>query len=479
MNIAVVGGGTRCKNLIDIIEQHTFEEIQPRVVVVAEPNPQACGLLKAIHRGLDITPDYNDLFRRTDIELIIELTGDMAVYNDILKKKASNVRAISERTAQLFWEISRISKLQKRCSQELQETRAMYKTTINELIKEDVMVIASNYQILDINESMLEKLGLAREEVIGRPCYEITHRRDLPCAGDHHPCPLVETIRTEAPTQTTHIHPDKDHREIYYSITTYPLIEDGEVIGAIELSRDITRDINMQRVMMQQEKLASIGRLSAGVAHEINNPLTTILTTSMLLQEDIAPDDPMRAELEVISNEALRCRKIVTSLLDFARQKKPRKEPCDINAVVRQSILLVKKQAAFRDIIVEDNLADDLPPTRADKGQIQQAVINLALNAIEATESGGMVAFSTLYLERGNLIEIGVSDTGSGIPPEILDKIIDPFFTTKETGNGLGLAITHGIVEQHRGTLDVMSEVGRGSCFVIRLPVEPGEGNAP
>jgi PAS domain S-box-containing protein len=478
MRIAVVGGGKRCKRLMEVIEQHRFKEIHPRVIAVADLDNQAPGFVKARKQGLWVTSDYNEFFNREDIDLIIELTNNMDIYNDILSKKASNVRAISTRTAQLFWEISRVSTMQKKCSQELQETRAMYQTVINELIQEDVMVIGYDHRIMDVNESMLNKLGRSREEVIGRFCYEITHHQSVPCSGKNHPCPLIETLNTEKPSQTTHIHHDKDHREIYYSISTYPLIEDNEVIGAIEISRDITRDINMQKVVMQQEKLASIGRLSAGVAHEINNPLTTILTTAMLIQEDLDQHDPMFDELQTIANESLRCRKIVTSLLDFARQKKPRKELNDINALVKATIMLINKQASFKDVYLEHVLADDLPAVEVDKDQIQQALINLALNAIEAVEPGGRVVLSTNYIEKGRLVEIAVSDNGPGIAPETLDRIIDPFFTTKETGTGLGLAITHGIVEQHGGILDVLSELGSGSCFFIRLPVAPGEPDA-
>jgi PAS domain S-box-containing protein len=474
MKIAVVGGGKRCKRLMEVIERHSFEEIHPRIIAVADPNSAAPGYVKAVNQGLWVTADYNDFFRRNDIDLIIELTDNMEIYNDILRKKASDVRAISTRTAHLFWEISRVSTLQKKCDQELQETRAMYQTVINELIQEDVLVIAYDHRILDINDSMLKKLGRAREEVIGRPCYEITHHRSTPCSGENHPCPLVETISTEKPSQTTHIHQDKDHREIYYSISTYPLIENNEVIGAIEISRDITRDITMQKVMMQQEKLASIGRLSAGVAHEINNPLTTILTTAMLIQEDLQTGDPIYQELETIASEALRCRRIVTSLLDFARQKKPRKEISDPNKIVEETVVLINKQAAFKDIELEKNLAPDIPPLELDKGQIQQALINLALNAIEAVGNEGRINFATHYLPENRLIEIAVSDDGPGIPPDIIDRIIDPFFTTKETGNGLGLAITHGIVEQHGGNLDVISAPGHGTCFFIRLPINHG-----
>ena len=477
MNIAVVGGGKRCKRLMEVIESHSFEEILPKVVVVADIDVKAPGYLKAQKQGLYVTRDYNDFFQREDIDLIIELTGSMEIYNDILKKKSFDVRAISTRTAQLFWEISRVSSLQKKCSEKLQETRTMYHTVINQLIQEDILVIGADHRIIDINENLLKKLGLRREDAIGRFCYEITHRQNMPCTGDKHPCPLTQTLETESPSQTTHVHQDKDNREIFYSISTYPLVENGKVTGAIEISRDITKDINVQKVMMQQEKLASIGRLSAGVAHEINNPLTTILTSAMLIQEDLDSKDPIHQELETIASEALRCRKIVSNLLDFARQKQPKKEFNDINRIVEETALLLNKQAAFRDISLEQHLGGNIPQILLDKDQIQQALINLALNAIEATAPGGRVAFSTRYFSKGRVVEIGISDTGSGISPDILDKIIDPFFTTKDTGNGLGLAITHGIVEQHGGMLDVMSEVGHGSCFFIRFPVASGEQN--
>jgi PAS domain S-box-containing protein len=475
MKIAVVGGGSRCKRLMEVIERHRFQEIDPRVIAVADVKTDAPGLVKARQQGLYVTEDYNDFFKRCDIDLIIELTDNMDIYNDILRKKSPTVRAICTRTAQLFWEISRISTKQRKCTQQLHETQVMYSTFINELIQDDVLVIGRDYLIIDANDSIIKKMGHTREEIIGRPCYEITHRRGSPCSGDQHPCPLVETINTEKPSQMTHVHQTKNNREICYSISTYPLIEQGKVIGAIEVSRDITKDINLQKVMMQQEKLASIGRLSAGVAHEINNPLTTILTTAMLLKEDIEPENPMFPELETIANETLRCRKIVSSLLDFARQQKPKKGESEINRIISEIIVLINKQAIFRDINLELDLAADLPLIQVDRGQIQQALINLALNGIEATGAGGKVCFASRYLSQEKLVEVSVSDTGSGIAADIIDNIIDPFFTTKEEGTGLGLAIVHGIIEQHDGSLEIISESGQGARFVIRLPVSSGD----
>jgi two-component system, NtrC family, sensor kinase len=475
MNIAVVGGGRRCKRLIEVTEQHEFKEIHPKVVAVADLKDDAPGIVKAKNNGLFVTHDYNDFFKRDDIDLIIELTGNMDIYYDILNKKKKTVRAIANRTAQLFWEISRISTLQKKTDQELQETRARYKSIMNELIQEDVIMIGVDHRILDVNDSMLKRLGLKREEAIGRYCYEITHRQSQPCSGEKHPCPLIQTMETEQPSQTTHIHLDKDDNKIYYSISTYPLIENGDVIGAIEMSRDITGDINVQKAMMQQEKLASIGRLSAGVAHEINNPLTTILTTAMLLQEDLDPQDPNYQELETITKETLRCRKIVTSLLDFARQSTPTRKPCDINKIVKESVTLTQKQAAFKDVILKYELDENIPRLSLDKGQIQQSLINLIINAIEATDAGGSIWITTAYKRYQERADISVSDTGQGISENDLVRIFDPFFTTKDDGNGLGLAITHGIIEQHNASIDVFSKLGRGTIFTIKFPVKSGE----
>jgi len=362
---------------------------------------------------------------------------------------------------------------------ECDRNRAMYDVLINELIQEDILVIGSDYRVLDINETLLNKLGLTRKEAIGRYCYEITHRQNTPCSGEDHQCPLVQMLETQRPSQETHIHKDKDNNNIYYSISSYPLFENGEVIGAIELSRDITADINTRKAMMQQDKLASIGRLSAGVAHEINNPLTTILTTAMLIQEDIDIADPIHEELETITNETLRCRKIVASLLDFARQTKPTKEHHNINKIVTECIKLTRKQAAFNDLTIVRNLSDEIPAMLMDKDQIKQAVINLILNATDVTDPGDTITVSTQFIPQNKVVEIAVSDTGKGIAEENTDKIFEPFFTTKGNGTGLGLAITHGIIGQHGGVIDVKSKLGQGTTFTIRLPHNQGnqDGN--
>jgi two-component system NtrC family sensor kinase len=194
----------------------------------------------------------------------------------------------------------------------------------------------------------------------------------------------------------------------------------------------------------------------------------------MLIQEDIDPKSPVYEELGTITNEALRCRKIVSSLLDFARQTRPAKKLHNINDIIEECIRLTRKQAEFKDITIRKSLSEKVPELFLDKEQIQQALINLILNATDATDPGGQITVSTAVLPGNQFVTIDVSDTGKGIADEVIDKIFEPFFTTREIGTGLGLAITHGIVGQHGGDISVQSRPNHGTTFTIRLPINKG-----
>jgi two-component system NtrC family sensor kinase len=231
----------------------------------------------------------------------------------------------------------------------------------------------------------------------------------------------------------------------------------------------------MQAHLFQAEKLASIGKLAAGVAHEINNPLTGILTNSSLMLEDLPPEDPKREDVQTIVNETLRCRKIVKGLLDFARQTKPLKQFLDLNQVVKRVLSLIENQASFRNIAISTDLDPNPPAVLADQDQIQQVFLNIVLNASEAMPQQGQLRISSRTLPREGAMEVRFQDNGPGIPPDVQDKILEPFFTTKSTGTGLGLSIAYGIVERHRGTLKVESAPGKGTTIVITLPTESKE----
>lgn len=220
----------------------------------------------------------------------------------------------------------------------------------------------------------------------------------------------------------------------------------------------------------RSEQLASVGRLAAGVAHEINNPLTGVLTYACMLRDKKNMDPQDREDLNVIIHETTRVARIVRGLLDFARERPVRKAPMDLNEVVRHTILLLGNQEAFQNIVVVDDLADHLPRVNGDSNQLEQVLLNLALNACEAMPQGGTLALAT-SAEDGKVV-VRVTDTGHGIKPDHLDQIFEPFFTTKPVGKGtgLGLSVSYGIVRQHNGSLEVESEEGKGSTFTVTLP---------
>ena len=230
--------------------------------------------------------------------------------------------------------------------------------------------------------------------------------------------------------------------------------------------------------LLQSEKQASVGRLAAGVAHEINNPLTGVLTFShMLLQRKDIKED-IRSDLETIAQQTERVRKIVKNLLDFSRQTELNPELTDINQLVESVVSMMRNQALVKGIDLQCNLDEGLPLLTLDANQIQSVLFNLLLNALDATKQDETIVVTTGIGISGNAadpqgVEITVRDTGCGISAEHLDKLFDPFFTTKEVGRGtgLGLAVSYGIVQRHGGTIWVQSEVGKGSTFTVWLPL--------
>jgi two-component system NtrC family sensor kinase len=243
--------------------------------------------------------------------------------------------------------------------------------------------------------------------------------------------------------------------------------------------RDKRQKVESEIKLLQSEKQASIGKLAGGVAHEINNPLTGIFTfTHMLLRRKDIPED-VRADLETIGQETERVRKIVKGLLDFSRQTELDREPTDVNRLVRFTLSLVENQALIKGVSLNFEPGEGLPMITLDKNQMQSVLLNIVINALDATEAGGSITVasgigvSTSHPGQ-NGIEILCTDTGCGIPPENLNKLFDPFFTTKDVGHGtgLGLSVSYGIVERHGGTMWVQSKVGKGSTLKVWLPTE-------
>jgi two-component system NtrC family sensor kinase len=235
-----------------------------------------------------------------------------------------------------------------------------------------------------------------------------------------------------------------------------------------------------QQQLIQSEKMASLGTLAASIAHEINNPLAGILTTAKLLsriaregQPDDATWQSFIYQLGLVERETERCTVIVRNLLDFARQRNLTLAETDVNLAVEEALALLSHHITLQNVTLEKHL-NPVPSIEADSGQLRQALLNVFLNACEAMPGGGTLRVVSRSLADTQTVEIECTDTGVGIPPDHLVKIVDPFFTTKEKGTGLGLSVVYGIVERHHGKLDIRSEVGKGTTVMMRFPSMPG-----
>ena len=233
--------------------------------------------------------------------------------------------------------------------------------------------------------------------------------------------------------------------------------------------------IRQQSLLIQSEKLASLGKLSAGIAHELNSPLTGVMSFAHFIKDASPQNDQLQHDIKVIIRETERCKKIIKGLLDFARQSQPEKKEHDVTEVLRRTVVLVENHKDFKNIEIIRDFQPNLPRLMFDKDQIQQVFMNLIVNAQEAMPEGGTIYIGAEVNAGGDFVEIEISDTGIGIAPENLSKIFDPFFTSKEMGTGLGLSISMGIVENHGGQLKVESSLGEGTTFTILLPVKPAE----
>lgn len=332
-------------------------------------------------------------------------------------------------------------------------------------ITDKLMLIAPDHTVLMANSaSMVE-----REDLQEPPkCYDLIHGLDEPCSG----CLLERTLREKIPTFGELSLPEEET----YLAHFYPILDKqtGEVESVVHYCKSITEQKRMDQQMMHAEKLASLGQLVAGVAHELNNPLGLILFYAELLKEELPPESEHRADVEVIARHSETCRSVVQDLLEFARNVKTVRVPGRLNDTIERVISVLKKQFDKEGIRIETSFAPDLPTINLDESKLQQVWMNLLLNAKQAVkESEGLISVTTKYDEAVKTISVTVEDNGEGMSPEIIHKIFDPFFTTKKDGEGtgLGLSVSYGIVKEHGGEITVRSRPSVGSVFEVTIPV--------
>jgi two-component system NtrC family sensor kinase len=324
--------------------------------------------------------------------------------------------------------------------------------------------------------------GLRRDEVMGRPVFDVLSRQPAAALRAE-----FDRVFATGEILSDELEVVREGQSHWYRITKIPMRLEGDAIThVITVGEDVTESRQSQARVLQSEKLAAIGQLAAGIMHEINNPLATIgaCVAAMEGRLDEVPPGPqasLRDYLHIVDKEVDRCTQIVNGLLDFSRPKGKAKQRLELNAVVEDALFLLKHHQRFRQLVVTRELDPRLPPALGNAEQLIQVVMALMLNAVDAMDAGGRLTLRTGRARiRPEEVFVEVTDTGAGIPRAEQAKIFEPFYTTKPPGKGtgLGLSVCYGIVAEHRGRIEVESQLGAGSTFRVVLPVDGAVGPA-
>jgi two-component system NtrC family sensor kinase len=341
---------------------------------------------------------------------------------------------------------------------------------IIESIPQGVAVSDMNAKLLQVNNAVLQLHGYGRQELIGRSAFTLIAEEDHARAMDN----LKKTLETgrSGTLEYTFIRRDGSTFPAQLSAA---LIKDGsgKPIGFVAVTEDISDRKKMEGQLILTDRLASIGQLAAGMAHELNNPLTGVIGFSEVLLEKNLPED-IKEDLVTINREARRAANVVRGLLTFTREQVTEKVLVDINSIIQWVLQLRSYEHRAKNIEVDTRFASDLPKVMGNAVQMQQVFINIVINAEQAMVGAHGRGKLTIATERvGDTVRASITDDGPGISPDNMKKLFTPFFTTREVGKGtgLGLSICHGIVTEHGGKLYADSKIGKGATFVVELPI--------
>src|SRR6056297_1489533 len=483
LNLAIVGGGSACRFFLNLLTQEPLPHLNIRVVGVCDINPNAEGVVLAQEMGIYTTQNFKDLFSIEGLDAIIELTNNKEILLALIHEKPKGVGILEHNVGRFIRTLFDIDQQLKHARHQVEMEKMLSEFLIRQT-NQQILILNTDFTIADVNEAYLAALKKRRDDVVGKPCYQILHGFGTPCtrAMPGFECPMVETLRTGESSHVIQEISLSDNQETYFDIITYPVKNAaGEINRVIEIWRDITKQMSNQmeeRVqalksdlnkLVQEDRMISLGKLAASCVHEINNPIQGLLTFSQYLEAALAEeqiDDPEKTKLKEISGlmtrELERCGDIISGLLSFSRESTTHYTDTNLNEVLSAVISLTQHKMELQNIALHTDLSERLLIINGDPNRLQQCFLNLIFNAMEALPSGGDIWITSRLVRKTHKAEVEIRDNGYGIPKEHIDNLFDPFFTTKGSGEGtgLGLFIVYGIVKNHGGDIHVESQPG-------------------
>ena len=461
-----------CSAVLELVDRSRQEDRLPRMRLVAGCGSLPKGLLRQQDAGL--IPLYEDiqamLAAHPEINLIIELTGSPETLSNLRQSLPPTIALVDRPSAVFLRGLLALTEASGRCETDLQGSRNLLNTIVDEL-PDDIFFLDGQGRILDVNRQACQRHGLDKQALLQQPISAIpAGPGQVSCGSVRQDWPFLATMAHQKESETLQTWMDEHGRVHYYQVTTYPVFNaDGQIHRVIELRRDVTLRTDMEKRLLQAEKLASIGELSMYIAHEIRNPLFAIGGFANALLRSTELSENSREKVRIILEESRRLDKILKNLINFARPTTSDPTAVDVNQVVAETMQVLGIGSEERGVDLDIRLAADVPKARANTELLKQCLINLVRNALEAMPHGGRLSVTTA-MERQQVL-ITVTDTGGGIPAEIRDKIFNPFFSTKKTesGAGLGLAMTRKIISDLGGDVRLSSQPNKGTSVSLLL----------
>ena len=396
--------------------------------------------------------NYEQIFLRKDKKKIFTIVSPKPTFDDDGEYTGA------------FEVITDITEI-KSAEEQIHRQNEFYKKTIESLTHPFLVIDAENYKIIIANSSA-KKSPFFRYET----CYHLNHNRKNPCPPET--CPLMQMKKTLKPVKIIHQHYNKKNKLRLYEVHAFPIFDKkNNFVQMIEYTIDITEQKKMEKQLLRSERLAGVGELAAGIAHEIKNPLGNITFAAQYSLNEFKLKSELRQYLEIILRNSQNANQIIKDLLDFANPRELHLQPRNIISVIENAANMIKARCEQNKVTINKKYDRNIPEIKIDEKWMEQAFLNFLLNAIDAMPNGGTIEIAVAN-KAGKLLEITFADTGMGIPKENLKKIFDPFFTTKEKGVGLGLSLVYQIIRDHNGNLNLESKVGEGTKITVFFPIE-------
>jgi len=490
LNVGVVAKGEKCLSTMKYLDAIKLSRLRIRLAAIAPATKSAVCDEYAREMGIQVFESHIDLLSLEYLDLILELTGDKHILSDIINRKPATIGVLDQKSSLLFINIARLYDQMGQKGTGITHATS-FASTLLEASPDGVLVIDRNFRIINSNNSYLVTGGRGKNAILGKFCYEVMNQSQMLCSDLNACCSVLETMKTGKPSRRVRDLILSDGSTRFCQITAYPIFNRfDKMVQFVITIRDMTQELreriveetevmkkDMARVV-NEDRLASLGRLVASVCHEINNPITSIVTfiklvLSYLKEMDLPAKSPdLVRYLELSFREALRCGDIVKNLLTFARQNNIEATRIDISEMIKTILQLTNHQLELVNVVCTVDLPSAPFTAWGDYGQIQQCLLNLIFNAIDAMPKGGRLFIKGGEDETTDFIWLELTDIGHGIDPEDLQHIFEPFFTTKIAGKGvgLGLAMVYGIIHEHHGVIEVESTPGKGTTFRLKLP---------